>query len=51
LSFAEVLRLGGHDEEAKAALEEAAEVSDRKGNAVRANDARARLTELNVCSV
>jgi DNA-binding SARP family transcriptional activator len=51
LSFAEVLRLGGHDEEAKTVLEEAADVSDRKGNVVRAKDARARLAELNAVSV
>jgi DNA-binding SARP family transcriptional activator len=51
LSFAEVLRLGGHDEEAKTVLEEAADVSERKGNVVRAKDARARLAELNAVSV
>ena len=50
MSVAEVLRLAGHDEEAKAALEEAADVSDRKGNVVRAKDARARLAELNAGS-
>ena len=51
LSFAEVLRLAGHENEAKAALEEAADASDRKGNVVRAKDARARLAELNFGSV
>ena len=50
LSVAEVLRLAGHDEQAKAALEEAADASDRKGNVVRAKDARARLAELNAGS-
>jgi hypothetical protein len=50
ISVAEVLGLAGHDEEAKTALEEAADASDRKGNVVRAKDARARLAELNAGS-
>ena len=51
LSVAEVLHLAGRENEAKAALEEAAEASDRKGNVVRAKDARARLAQLNLGSV
>ena len=51
MSVAEVLRLAGSDDEAKAALQEAADVSDRKGNTVRAKDARARLAELDAGSV
>jgi DNA-binding SARP family transcriptional activator len=51
LSFAEVLHLAGHENEAKAALEEAADLSDRKGNVVRAKDASARLAELSLGSV
>jgi hypothetical protein len=46
LSVAEVLRLAGRDDEAKAAFEEAAALSDRKGNVMRANEARTRLAEL-----
>lgn len=43
LSAGEVFRLAGRGDEAKAAFGEAADVSDRKGNVVRARDARARL--------
>ena len=46
MSLGEVLNLAGRDEEAKSALEVAADLSDRKGNVVRANDARARLAKL-----
>ncbi|HXV95750.1 MAG TPA: BTAD domain-containing putative transcriptional regulator [Gaiellaceae bacterium] len=46
LSVAEVLRLAGRDDEAKAGFEEAAALSDRKGNVMTANQARTRLAEL-----
>jgi hypothetical protein len=36
MSFAEVLLHAGHDDDAKAALHQAAELSDRKGNVVTA---------------
>ena len=51
LSAAETLRLAGRDDEAAAAFQEAADLSERKGNVVRAKDARARLAELDVGSV
>ena len=51
MSLGEVLNLAGRDEEAKSALEVAADLSDRKGNVVRANDARARLAKLDTALV
>jgi tetratricopeptide (TPR) repeat protein len=46
LALAEVLRLAGRDEEAIPVLEQAAEVSQRKGNVVTARNARAQLADL-----
>ena len=46
MSLAEVLRCAGHEDEAKAALHEAADLSDRKGNVTMARNARACLAEL-----
>jgi tetratricopeptide (TPR) repeat protein len=48
MALAEVLRLGGRDIEAIPVLRQAAEVSERKGNVVTAQEARARLAALRV---
>ena len=46
MALAEVLRLGGRDADAIPALRQAAELSERKGNVVTAQEARARLSDL-----
>src|SRR4029453_4131390 len=46
MALAEVLRLGGRDAEAIPVLQQAVEVSERKGNVVTAQEARARLALL-----
>jgi tetratricopeptide (TPR) repeat protein len=46
MALAEVLRLGGRDADAIPALQQAVEVSERKGNAVTAQEARTRLAAL-----
>jgi hypothetical protein len=46
MGLADVLRRSGRDDEAIPVLQEAAEVSERKGNAVTAAKARAQLAEL-----
>jgi tetratricopeptide (TPR) repeat protein len=46
MALAEVLRLGGRDADAIPVLRQAVEVSERKGNVVTAQEARARLAGL-----
>jgi tetratricopeptide (TPR) repeat protein len=46
MALAEVLRLGGRDADAVPVLQQAVEVSERKGNIVTAREARARLAGL-----
>jgi tetratricopeptide (TPR) repeat protein len=46
MALAEVLRLGGRDTDAIPVLRQAVEVSERKGNVVTAQEARARLAGL-----
>jgi class 3 adenylate cyclase/tetratricopeptide (TPR) repeat protein len=46
MALAEVLRLGGRDADAIPVLRQAVEVSERKGNVVTAQEARARLAAL-----
>jgi tetratricopeptide (TPR) repeat protein len=46
MALAEVLRLGGRDADAIPVLRQAVEVSERKGNVVTAQEARARLVGL-----
>jgi class 3 adenylate cyclase len=50
MALAEVLRLGGRDADAIPVLRQAAELSERKGNVVTAQEARARLAGLNASS-
>jgi tetratricopeptide (TPR) repeat protein len=50
MAQAEVLRLGGRDADAIPVLRQAVEVSERKGNVVTAQEARARLAGLHASS-
>jgi class 3 adenylate cyclase/tetratricopeptide (TPR) repeat protein len=50
MALAEVLRLGGRDADAIPVLRQAVEVSERKGNVVTAQEARARLAGIHASS-
>jgi hypothetical protein len=50
MAQAEVLRLAGRNAEAIPVLQQAVEVSERKGNVVTAREARARLADLHGAS-
>jgi hypothetical protein len=46
MGLADVLRRSGREDKAKPVLEEAAEISERKGNVVTAEKARAQLADI-----